>query len=204
MLVIGLTGPSGSGKGALGKAFAKRGVPSLDTDAVYHELVDRPTACVKELAKAFGDFILDENGALCRAALASYVFCGTDEQKDRLTVLNTITHKYVLDACRAWLDAQKKKGYKAAIIDAPLLYESGFDQECDTVIAVLAPTEVRLARIMLRDSLSAEKARARILAQPNDDFYRSRADFIVSNDKDTAFLDEEAKNIAEKLRIEKT
>jgi len=202
MIVLGLTGPSGSGKGALCHAFLKRGVPSLDTDAVYHAIVGSPSPCTKELADTFGAFVLDENGAVNRPALAKHVFCGGKEEKERLTVLNRITHRYVLDAARLWLAQQAQKGYKAAIIDAPLLYESGFDRECDAVIAILAPREVRQARIMLRDAIDVQKAQARIAAQQDDCFYTSRAKYVVINDRDTEHLSKEAENILRALGIE--
>ena len=202
MKILGLTGPSGSGKGALEAFFAKHGIPFLDTDAVYHDITSKKSSpCLLELQAAFGDFILDKNGALDRPALAAYVFDETADKASRLARLNDITHKYVLKEARAWLDEQEKKGYKAAIIDAPLLYESAFDRECDYVIAVLAPRETRIARIMLRDSITLKAAEARVNAQKDDDFYKSHADFVIVNDSSVERLDEEAKSVIARLNL---
>ena len=92
----------------------------------------------------------------------------------------------MLSATREWLTQKKNEGYKAAVIDAPLLYESTFDKECDFVIAVLAPASVRISRIITRDGISEAAAKARINAQPTDDFYTERANFVIQNDGDKA------------------
>ena len=199
MIVLGLTGPTGGGKGALARAFSASGIPVFDADAVYHSIVDRPSACVKALAKEFGDFILRTDGSLDRKVLAKHVFCGGEAQEKRIKALTSITHPFVLDECYEWLKAQKSKGHSFALIDAPLLCESGLDAKCDKVIAVLAPTEVRLARIMLRDRIDEAAARARIAAQPPHEYYAEHADFVVMNDADEAALTKKAKEILEQL-----
>ncbi len=195
MKVLGLTGPSGSGKGFLKKAFDKHKIAYLDTDAVYHTLVSAPSLCTEELKKAFGGFILHADGSLNRKELAAFVFSGDGEQRKRLDRLNGITHRHVLNAARDWLSKKKKEGYKAAVIDAPLLYESAFDKECDFVIAVLAPIPLRLSRITARDGISEAAAMARMNAQPTDDFYTARADFIICNDADEASAVSSLENI---------
>ncbi len=182
MVVLGLTGPSGAGKGVVGDAFRAAGIPVLDTDAVYHEWICRPSPCTRELAKAFGDGILNEDGSVNRRRLASIVFCGTSEEEDRKKKLNAITHRYVLESCEVWLGDCEEHGARAAVIDAPLLIEAGLHTRCDRVLAVLAASETRLARIMVRDGIPYEAARARILAQPTDAFYREHAHFVFEND----------------------
>ncbi len=199
MIVLGLTGPTGGGKGTLAEALHTLGVPVFDADAAYHDIVDRPSACVKALKDVFGDFIIKPDGSLDRRSLGKFVFCGTEEQEARIKTLTSITHPFVLDECYAWVRAQKEKGHPVALIDAPLLCESGLDKSCDRVIAVLAPLEVRLARIMLRDGIDEASARARIAAQPPDEYYAQHADFVVMNDKDEAYLTQKAKEILEQL-----
>jgi dephospho-CoA kinase len=201
MLVLGLTGPSGSGKGVVGKVFSEKGIPVLDTDAVYHALIDRPTSCTEELKNAFGDTILSCNGGVDRRRLAAIVFDPADEKKEKLLLLNKITHRYVLDTCRAWLKEQERKGCRASVIDAPLLCESGFDKECDRVIAVLAPRQTRLARIMLRDSLTVAAAEERLSSQQADAFYEEKADFLLRNDDSLAALKEQACEILRNLDV---
>ena len=182
MTVFGLTGPSGAGKAVVGCAFDARGIPVLDTDALYHSLIAGPSPCTSELCVAFGDVILSDVGGIDRKKLAAVVFCGGDLEKERLSVLNRITHRYVLAGCRSWLEKKKSEGMRAAVIDAPLLIEADFHTACDYVIAVLAPRELRLSRIMARDGIGQAAAEARISAQKSDDFYRGYADFVFIND----------------------
>ena len=180
MLTIGLTGPSGAGKGTVARLFARFGVPSIDTDAVYHELLLPPSACLDELVAAFGGKILTPDGNLNRPALAALVFA--PEQADRLATLNRITHRHILDRVRTICCEYEAQGVAAVLIDAPVLFESGFDRECDRTLAVLADPSVRLSRIMARDGLSEAAALARMAAQPADDFYISRADVTIYDD----------------------
>ena len=199
MIVLGLTGPSGAGKGALARAFAAHDIPSLDTDAIYHELLIPPSPCLDTLVEAFGTGILTETGELNRPALAAVVF-GEGAAPTLHQTLNRITHRFILDETRARLNQYEKEGKFAVLVDAPLLYESGFDGECHRVIAVVAPRELRLARIMARDSINAEAAEARFRAQKEDTFYTERADFVVCNDGDAEKLHRAAECILAKLR----
>lgn len=189
MKILGLTGPSGSGKAVIGAAFSSRGIPVLDTDAVYHAWIEKPTACTQELAAVFGHAVLNSDGGIDRRRLAAIVFADDGEKTARLDRLNRITHRYVLESCRIWLEEQKKLGCRAAVIDAPLLIEAGLHMTCDAVIAVLAPREVRLSRIVLRDGISREAAEARVSSQKPDAFYEEHADFIFVNDGSVADAD---------------
>ena len=182
MLIIGLTGGSGCGKSIVSRAFEALGAFSVDADAVYHTIVSNPSACTKELSEAFGEDVLTPSGALDRPALAAKVFCGGEEEKKKLSLLNEITHKHVLDDIRISLKEAEKAGKNVAVVDAPLLFESGFHKECLLTVAVLSPFSLRLSRIMERDSLTEYKAKARLNAQQTDDFYREQADFILIND----------------------
>lgn len=199
MLVLGLTGPSGAGKGALAAAFAAYDVPQLDTDAIYHTLLIPPSACLDDLTAAFGTGILAPDGTLNRPALAAVVFA-PDAPSELIATLNRTTHRHILDETRRQIEAYRTAGKFAVLVDAPLLYESGFDAECDRVIAVTAPREVRLARIIERDGLSREAALARLDAQKPDEFYTEHADFVVCNDGAPALLEEEAARIINTLK----
>ena len=129
-----------------------------------------------------GKEILAPNGSVDRRCLSSIVFSGDTEEEGRLQLLNRITHRYVLESCRAWLAEQEKSGRRAAVIDAPLLIEAGLHRSCDHVIAVLAPRNVRLERVMVRDGISRDRAEARVSAQKSDEFYCDHADFVFVND----------------------
>ena len=193
MKVIGLCGGSGSGKGQASLCFADRGVPSLDTDSLYHSIISGDSECTREIASAFGSEILDDNRGVDRKKLSNIVF--SDESGEKLKTLNTITHKFVLDGCRKWLDAQKQKGCRAAIIDAPLLFESGFDRECDVVICVEADEKTRIKRIIDRDHTSEEIAKIRINSQADNSFLERHSDYIIENSADISALDLQVEKI---------
>lgn len=178
-LVIGLTGPSGAGKGVVASLFARYGVPSLDTDAIYHHLLLPPSPCLDQLVERFGADILTEDGYLDRGALAARVFAPGHE--DDLAALNRIAHQHILAEVRTRLAEYAKNGTAAVLVDAPQLFESGFDTECDRILAVLAPASVRLSRLMARDGLNEARAMARMAAQHDDAFFRERAHAVLCN-----------------------
>ena len=194
MKIIGVCGGSGSGKGSLCRIFYDLGVPSVDTDAVYHELISGDTPCTRELVSEFGPQIL-KNGAVDRAVLGKIVF--SDENK-RLK-LNSIAHKHVLLETSLILEGFRKEGYSYAIVDAPLLFESGFDSKCDFTVGVLADRETRISRITSRDNIVRENAIKRIDSQISDELLSVKCDFTVRNDGSLADLEREARVLYEKM-----
>lgn len=177
MFVIGLTGGSGAGKGYVSESFKSFGVPSLDTDIVSRAVCRPGTPCIAELVGCFGTAILLPDGSLDRKKLGGIVF--SDDEKRML--LNRVTHRYILAECKSWLSEREGEGYYAAIIDAPLLFESRFDAYCDFTVGVLARREKRLARIMRRDGITEDAATRRLDCQPDDSFYLKRCDYIIIN-----------------------
>ena len=190
MRVIGLTGNSGAGKSLVASILKASGLPVIDADAVYHELLQKGGACTDELAKAFGKKILDKNGCVDRRALSLAVF-GKPETEALLHTLNNITHKYVMSEIEKMLQAYKLDGARYAVLDAPLLFEANAHLLCDLVIGVVAKEQTRMARIVKRDGLSEEAAKRRLAAQKSDAFYRERCDHILKNDTDEAALRED-------------
>ena len=195
MKIIGLCGRSGSGKGTVSSIFNSLGIPSIDTDAVYHELTNSISDCTRALALEFGEDILFNDGSLNRRALAAVVF--NDENK-RLS-LNKIAHKFVLDECRRRISIFEDEGNSAVIVDAPLLFESGFDKECDLLVCVTSDEQARINRIVSRDSISTQQAMARIDSQLTDDYLISRCNFVIQNDSDFVSLEATVKTVAEKI-----
>lgn len=186
MKIIGLTGPSGAGKGCCGDFFRKCGIPCLDADQIYHELLIPPSPCANELAEQFGSEILNPDGTVNRALLSSIVF--SDKSGETVKKLNLITHKYVSIETQFRIEHYRSQKNSAVVIDAPLLFEANFDHFCDFCIAVLADRDIRLRRIIERDKISEEKAAERMGAQPNDAFYSSRAKYTVLNNRDLSTL----------------
>lgn len=178
MKVIGLTGGSGAGKSTVARFLCARGMGWVDADAVYHRLCRENREMLAELADAFGD-VLNEAGALDRARLAPVVFASPE----RLALLGTITYPYIRAASREAFAACAREGRRSVLYDAPTLFQSGADELCGGgTIGVVAPRGTRIARIMARDGITRAQAEARIDAQPDDGFYRSRCRWIIEND----------------------
>ncbi len=181
MKIIGLTGGSGTGKGTVAMRMRSRGAGWVDADAIYRALCSTNREMLEELKAAFGD-VLDEKGALDRPKLAEIVF----SDAEKLAQLNAITVPYIREASRAAIEAQAD--CSIVLYDAPTLFEAGADDFCEKVVGVLADTETRVRRIVARDGISEQAARARILAQPSDEFYREKCDFILQNSGDLATI----------------
>ena len=199
MKIIGLTGQSGAGKGTVAKILKKNGIPHIDCDEIYHSMLISGGECTNELAKHFGSDILAEDGTVDRKKLGSIVFSGEGHEKN-LAKLNEITHSRVLKKCRELLEGYKAQGKIAVAVDAPTLFESGFDKECDIILSVIAPHEIRLKRIINRDRISLEKALERFSAQKSEDFFRENSDYVIENATDEDELEKSIqKFIREKL-----
>lgn len=180
MIIIGITGPSGAGKGAVSAILAEKfGFKVIDADRVYHSIISSPSECVKELASSFGEDVLNEIGGIDRRALSKKVF--GDENKDKLLLLNKITHKYVIYEIEKLLVEHRNSGIEVCIIDAPLLIEAGVDKMCDHTVAVIADKELRAKRIADRDGIDENAALLRINSQKPDSFYTDACSFILSN-----------------------
>lgn len=183
MTVIGITGPSGAGKGVLSKILnEKYGFPVIDADKVYHSLVSSPSACLDEIKSNFGEDVIGENGALDRRALGRLVL--GEEKRSKLELLNRITHKYVIDEIKKTVETYRSIHLTACIIDAPLLIEAGLCEECDLTLSVLANKEKRAERISLRDNISIHDANKRIKSQKDDGFYIQNTEYTLNNDSD--------------------
>ena len=190
MIQIAIDGPSGAGKSLFCSYLEELGCLHLDCDKIYHSLVDSPSECTRALGAEFGSSIIKPDESLDRIALGAIVFApGADKLRARL---NEITHAFVLAEVRKAIKSTDKSH---AVIDAPLLFEAGFEKECDFTVALLASPELRLSRLTLRDNRTGEALKARMNAAPADEFYSSRATYTFINDGDADKLRESAKNI---------
>ena len=183
MFLLGITGGSGSGKTTLLRAAERLGACALDCDAIYHGLLQSDAALLAELRAAFPAAFV--GGTLSRPALAAEVF----SDREKLLRLNALTHGHVERAVRARLRQAEAAGTRFAAVDAIALFESGLSRLCDKTVAVLAPLDVRVARLTARDGISADRALARIHAQPSDGEFSEKADFILQNSGSIAEFD---------------
>lgn len=194
--VIGMTGRSGSGKGYLCDKFLAFGIPSLDTDSIYRSLTskgEKMKPCTRELCECFGEQVVAEDNSLDRKNLSEIVF----RNREMLAILNEITHKYILGEVRARIAALSSAGCAAVIVDAPVLFESGFDIECDVNVLVRSSEEKRIKRIMLRDRITEEQAKRRLASQSPDSDIIEKVDFIIDNDGDEALTDRQIANVVD-------
>lgn len=176
MTVIGITGGSGGGKTTALEVLADMGALVLDADRIYHELLESSEAMLAELRAAFPAAAAD--GAIDRKALAAIVF----NDADALDTLNAITHKYVNAEMKGRLRAFAMAGGRLAAIDAIGLLSATAGQNYTATVAVTAPEEARVARIMARDGISRERAVERIGAQQPDAYFVNNCDYTLCND----------------------
>ena len=186
-MIIGMTGGTGCGKTTLLEAIAERGGLILDCDAIYHELLATDKPLLDSIEIRFPGTV--EGGVLQRKKLGSIVFSDPNALLD----LNKITHNAVKVEVQRRLASQSG----LAAIDAIALFEGGLSELCDVTVAVTAPVETRVKRLMARDAISEEYARSRIAAQHPEEWFRQRCDYVLENmdtkvqfhDKCLAFLD---------------
>lgn len=195
MQIYGLTGSSGAGKSTAAAYFLPHHFGCVDADAVYRELCVPGSTLLGELQAAFGD-ILNTDGSLNRPALAGIVF----SDSEKLKTLNTITCSHIWAASQREFQKLEQRGITRILFDAPTLFQVGLNVHCSAVIGVIAPREVRIARIIARDGLTEQAAAARIDAQPNGDFYRKHCDFILENNGDNEALMTQVNALCHKLK----
>lgn len=186
-MILGITGGTGCGKTTLLNCITARGGQLLDCDAIYHELLASDAALNAAIEARFpGTY---ENGKLNRKKLGTIVFADSKSLLD----LNSITHTAIRQEVERRLDRRPA----LAAIDAVALFESGLNTLCDVTIAVTAPLEDRVQRLMKRDGITESYARSRIAAQPPAAWFAQRVDYILENNdtfeaferKCTTFLD---------------
>ena len=170
-MIIGITGGTGSGKSTLLHLIEDLGGLVLDCDAIYHELLQTDAELLNRIENHFPGTVTD--GSLDRKKLGAIVFA----DKNALQELNHITHAAVKKEVLRRLASKPN----LVAIDAIGLFEGELDSLCDVTVAVTAPAEDRIRRIMARDDISEEYAKNRIAAQHTDDWFASRCGYVLEN-----------------------
>ena len=171
-MIIGITGGTGCGKTTLLNVIQEQGGVILDCDAIYHKLLETDTDLLCDIEARFPGTV--ENGTLQRKKLGAIVF----GDKTALKELSRITYRYILPAIQKELESPGD--LKA--IDAIGLFEGKLDRLCDVTVAVTAPEECRIARLMKRDGISEEYAKSRIAAQRPQSDFAALCDHTLCND----------------------
>ena len=193
MIVFGITGGTGAGKTSALRVLQKSGAYLIDCDALYYEMLRPETALHCAIGEEFGWDMFDESGALDRQKLGNLVF-GKPKELQRL---NGIIFQHMGDELKRQIEEKRKKGCRIVAVDGINMIQSReagmFD--CDCMIGVVAPDELRLERIMARDGISREYAQKRIDAQEPNDFYYEHCDAILENIYESPNLFEETVEI---------
>ncbi|RXM47259.1 dephospho-CoA kinase [Flavobacterium sp. YO12] len=171
--VIGLTGGIGSGKTTIANFFKEKGVPVYISDDEAKKVM-QSIEIIDKIKSAFGETLF-ENNILNRAKLAEIVF----NNADKLAQLNAIVHPAVKKDFENWL--QQHKNYQYVVYEAAILFESGRYKECDYIVTVTAPIEVRIERVIKRDNTTREQVLSRMEMQWNDEKRISLSNFVINN-----------------------
>lgn len=194
MLLIGLTGSIGMGKSETANMFRALGVPVYDADAAVHKLYDKGGKAVEPIRAAFPSAVMDD--AVDRKALSRAVLGLPDEMKK----LEAIVHPLVGEAQIEFLKENMAAGHEMAVLDIPLLYETGGETRVDVVVVVSAPYDIQKTRVLARPDMDEAKFAAIHAKQTPDAEKRERADFIVESDKGLDHAREQVSAIVDALK----
>lgn len=193
MLVIGLTGGIGMGKSAAADRFVQRGIPVLDADAEVHRLYDGPA--VDLIEAAFPG--TTREGKVDRSLLSQAV-AGSPR---RLKQLEAIVHPMVVEAEIDFLIEQEKAGARLAVLEIPLLFETGADARVDVTVAVSAPPELQRQRVMARHGMTADKLEHLLARQLRDAERVAKADYVVDSGLSLQDMHDEIDRLIESLKM---
>lgn len=188
MKIIGITGGTGAGKSSVCAELEKCGAEIIDCDKIAKQIVQNGQPALQEIAEAFGEEVLTDNGELDRKKMGGIVF----SDAEKLRMLNEITHKHIFEEMKNRLESCNAE---VAVLDVPLLFQCDFPFECDVTVAVVADEEERLRRIMKRDGIDMAAAKARMANQLSNEEYARLADVCFKNNGNA----EQIRTFAEEL-----
>ena len=191
-MIIGLTGGIGSGKTAVSETFEKLGITVVDADLASRVVVEKGKPCLEEIAKHFGDDILNENDELNRAKLREIIF-NSDSEK---LWLESLLHPAIAEQIKDELNASESP---YTILVSPLLLETNQRDFCDKVLVVDVPIELQMERTTKRDGVSEDQVKSIIKSQINRDERLQLADEIILNEGSIEDLEMIVRELHEKL-----
>jgi len=175
MLKVAITGGIGSGKTMVCSVFEKLGIPVFYADLEARRLMDSEVPLKEKIVKYFGIEIFDDNFQLNRSKLAAIIF----NNKEALSAINELVHPAVKNEFNRW---SEKQSAPYVIEEAALIFESGLATNFDKIITVSAPVDVRIERVMKRDTIAKENVIERINNQMDEGLKLQQSDFIIVND----------------------
>ena len=193
--VIGLMGGPGSGKSTVAGLFAELGCAVIDADRLAHEALQDPDV-MGQVRLQWGEGVFDNSGAIDRSALGRLVFADPAALRQLESIVHPRVHRgRGLERERHQADAS----VQAIVEDCPLLLESGIDQDCDALVFVDTPDEVRLQRVRESRGWDAAELKKRDDRQLPLDTKRQEADYVISNDQDLAHVREQIRYVLRKI-----
>ena len=190
-LVIGLTGGIASGKSTVSQMIKEKGIRVVDADIIAKEAVSKGSAALHQIVQTFGEEVLLPNGELNRQQLGAIIF--SDEEKRKK--LNAIVHPEVRKEMLEQRDEGVSNNETFVVLDIPLLFESKLEGLVDRIIVVYTTPDLQLSRLMNRNDLSEEEALKRIHSQQPLEEKCQKADRVIENTKDLAFIRKQLENI---------
>jgi dephospho-CoA kinase len=194
VILLGLTGSIGMGKSTTSRMFADEGALVWDADAAVHRLYARGGAAVEPLGEAFPGVVVD--GAVDRTRLAEVL--GRDETAFKR--LEAIVHPLAAQDRAADLAAARARGVRLAVLDIPLLFETGGDAFVDAVVVVTADPEVQAARVLARPGMTRDRFEAILARQTPDAEKRARADFVIDTSQGLDSAKQQVRDLLTLLR----
>lgn len=193
--ILGITGPTGSGKSTLCSELNRIGYNIIDCDKLNKEIQENDSSVQEKMRKCFGNSIFDDDNRMTidRKALARIVFSSKIEMNKLTSIIYPEIIKKIISI------ANDLKGNSILIIDAPTLFESGIDVICDKTLSIISPRNLRLDRIMKRDNINLEQAKLRMNFQMNDEFYINKSDFVLDGSTKIEHLIENILNILKSM-----
>lgn len=177
MLIVAITGRSGSGKSSLTKYYASLGYPVQDGDQISRRVTEKGRPCLGRLVEAFGTAILKADGSLNRTELGSLAFA-SPENNERLIA---ITHPYIIEEFLLEAEQARRQGHKLFFVDGAMIVGGPFQPYCDKIIVVATKQQLSIIRIILRDGISKVAAKERLAAQQSEAVLRAAADYLIEN-----------------------
>ncbi len=184
MIRLGITGGIGSGKSVVSEILKIKGIPVYNADTEAKRLMVEDEELRHQLMQLLGDDIYFADGTLDKKKIASRIF----SNPTLLQKVNQTVHPAVGKDFLRWEQKQVQQSKNIIAMESAILFESNLNMQFDKTLLVYAPLEVRVKRVMIRDTATLEQVQARIKNQSDEESKRSKADFVIENDNQQALL----------------
>ncbi|AIQ63396.1 dephospho-CoA kinase [Paenibacillus stellifer] len=195
-MIMGLTGGIASGKSTVSALLVSKGARLVDADAIAREIMLPGHEVLASVAEFFGAEVLQPDGTLNRSKLGDIVFRDPEARK----TLNGLTHPVIRRITRERMEAfEREDASRLTIVDIPLLYETEQEDLFEKILVVYVPREVQIQRLIARNGLTEEQAKARLDSQMDIELKREKADYVIDNSGDPAETEKQIEQLMDRL-----